>query len=403
MNILFLGIVFNKEEEKEYLNLSKVGLQGASNLFQLNIIKGLTENTQKENLSVLSVLPVGTYPLKYKKILLESKEWVYNDTQFQEIGSINISLLKQINRYFAIRKKIEEWINKSIKNRHIIIYSLYPVFISAIKRVKEKYPEVKITVIVPDLPSIYGLLSKNPIKAQIQKKIGNRVLKELEVADYFVLLTESMKKPLKIGNKPNVIIEGLVTDEVLPKNNNLESDTFLKSILYTGSLNTEFGIEMLLDAFQRIDDSNVELWICGSGETESKIKEKAKVNRRIKFFGYVSNEKARALQNKATILINPRKNDATYTKYSFPSKTMEYIASGKPVIMYKLDGIPNEYDEHLYYVDSDSVEDLKDKIIEVLNKSPEELKQNGLISQKWLIENKNIKSQVKKITDMILN
>ena len=38
--------------------------------------------------------------------------------------------------------------------------------------------------------------------------------------------------------------------------------------------------------------------------------------------------------------VNPRQNNEEFTKYSFPSKTMEYLASGVPVVAYKLDGIP---------------------------------------------------------------
>ena len=42
--------------------------------------------------------------------------------------------------------------------------------------------------------------------------------------------------------------------------------------------------------------------------------------------------------------MNPRSADAEYTKYSFPSKTIEYLATGVPVVMNRLPGIPEEYE-----------------------------------------------------------
>ena len=48
--------------------------------------------------------------------------------------------------------------------------------------------------------------------------------------------------------------------------------------------------------------------------------------------------------------VNPRPGAADFTRYSFPSKTLEYLDAGKPVLAYRNDGIPPEYDEHLLYI-----------------------------------------------------
>ena len=64
------------------------------------------------------------------------------------------------------------------------------------------------------------------------------------------------------------------------------------------------------------------------------------------------------MQQQATLLVNPRKGHEEYTKYSFPSKTMEYMASGTPTIMYKLPGLPIEYEEYLVLLPDNSQETL---------------------------------------------
>ena len=107
------------------------------------------------------------------------------------------------------------------------------------------------------------------------------------------------------------------------------------------------------------------------------------------------------LQKKATVLINPRHSADEYTKYSFPSKTMEYMASGTPTLMAHLASIPQEYESHLFFFDDESIEGMKKKIIEVCEKSQSELEIFGKAASKFILEEKNEMKQAKKIVDMI--
>ncbi|MBR2471847.1 MAG: glycosyltransferase, partial [Clostridia bacterium] len=106
-------------------------------------------------------------------------------------------------------------------------------------------------------------------------------------------------------------------------------------------------------------------------------------------------------QSRASVLVNPRTNEGEYTKYSFPSKTMEYLAAGKPVIMHKLDGIPDEYDEYLYYINGSSAEDLKDAIVKACSKTDDELALFGAKASRWVLKEKSPSGQAKKIIRMI--
>ncbi len=94
------------------------------------------------------------------------------------------------------------------------------------------------------------------------------------------------------------------------------------SVLYTGRLNRRYGLELLLQAVKEWQDTDVELWLCGSGEMEEEIRSYAAQDPRIRFFGFLPHEETVRLQRQATVLVNPRTNQGEYTKYSFPSKTM---------------------------------------------------------------------------------
>ena len=109
------------------------------------------------------------------------------------------------------------------------------------------------------------------------------------------------------------------------------------------------------------------------------------------------------LQKQATVLVNPRQNNEEFTKYSFPSKTMEYLASGVPVVAYKLDGIPDEYDEYIRYVPDNSPETLAKVLMEVCELSGEERQGLGEKARKFVLVEKNKVAQTKRILDFIEN
>ena len=96
------------------------------------------------------------------------------------------------------------------------------------------------------------------------------------------------------------------------------------------------------------------------------------------------------IQRNATLLVNPRTSDGEFTKFSFPSKTMEYLASGTPTLLYKLDGIPNEYYNYCFALGKwNGIDDLTQKIRAIINMPSEELKKIGMAARQFVLEKKN--------------
>jgi glycosyltransferase involved in cell wall biosynthesis len=397
LRVLFLGCLFDEQEEKSLLKKSKIGLSGAVNTYQWNLIKGL-DKILKKPVDIINVLPVGIYPKYFKDLILKTKQWSHlPGAEDLEIGSINIPLLKQIRRAISCRRAIKKWLENSGDDNYIIIYSTYLPFLQAVKSLPST---VKITLIVTDLPEYYDLTaSSNQMKKYLRAIYNQFIYASLKRIDSFVILTEEMRIPLAIGERPYIVIEGIVNDTL--RLHPTEINEGKKILLYTGTLNYKFGIMNLLKAFRLIEKEDYELWICGSGEAEKEIISMSKVDRRIKYFGYVTKNEIYELQQKATLLINPRTNDGEYTKYSFPSKTMEYMLSGKPVLMYKLDGIPGEYDQYLYYINGSDPKDIADRIIEICEQPQSELDDFGQKAREFVLKNKNSEIQAKKIIDMI--
>jgi len=400
MNIAFLGLLFNPLDEKEIFGNTKANFQAAANGFQWNLINGLDINLRDKPISIFNAIPVGVFPKYYKNLFLKTKKWCHKNNACDfEIGCINLHFIKQISRKINFEKAIIKWIKESNENRNIIAYGVYKPFVDALKSIKKLFPETNITLIVTDVPSTYGILPKNPILALAHKYIGNNVLNNIDFVDNFVILTEQMKVPLKIGNRPYVVIEGIATEKYLGifNENNISADK--KIILYTGGLKKLYGICQLVDAFLYIKDPKIELHICGGGDAEKYIKAACNEDSRIKFFGYVDSQKVLKLQQKCTALVNPRKPEGEYTKYSFPSKTMEYMLSGKPVFMYKLAGVPDEYDDYLFYFTANDAKTMANEIESFL--TCDTLRETGLKARNFVLENKNSRVQCAKIIEML--
>lgn len=390
--MIFMGALFRKEHEKNLLDLSKVGITNAANTFQWNIIEGLVQNGEK-NIHIINALPVGVWPRQYKKMLLNDEQWEYLGNRCFEIGALNIPIFKQLYRTIKAKRIVREF----AKNENeIIIYSTYVPFLKALYKLPKT---IKITAVIADIPEHYDLAQRSSFRKLLLKMQTKIMYKYMKRIDRFVLLTEQMTKPLNVGDRPYTVVEGIFDDSKLSTVQVPSNDK--KIIFYSGSLKCQFGIKTLLDAFGMLKDQEAELWICGAGEAENEIKEMSQKDKRIKFYGFLPLSEVEKLRAQASVLVNPRTNDGEYTKYSFPSKTMEYMASGVPVVMYKLDGVPDEYDEYLTYIKDDSVDTMAQTLSNILALPAEERLSIGARARAFVLENKNKKIQSFKILNFI--
>ena len=117
----------------------------------------------------------------------------------------------------------------------------------------------------------------------------------------------------------------------------------------------------------------------------------------------MTHDEAISMQREAFALINPRLPSVSLTRYSFPSKTIEYLMSGTPMIGYKLDGIPDEYYEHMFIPSDESVEKLQETITYVLNNDPRIMMKKAQKAQSFIYEYKTAIKQCGRIIDFLGN
>lgn len=315
------------------------------------------------------------------------------------ISFINLPFLKQFTMSFSVFVKTLGWVlkNKRKEKNIIILSSIQLPFLLGTFFLK--LWGVKIVSFVPDLPQYqYGYTrDRNIIRrffTPLYIKICNIFIYAI---DYYVFITKQMVT--LFPHRPFTIMEGLVDLNDSSSIECPEEHAFI--VMYAGSLHETMGIRLLLDAFEQMEE-NMELWIFGTGDLQSLVEEKAKICKKIKYYGRVSNNDIIRYEQKVDLLINPRFSSQEFTKYSFPSKLMEYMLSGTPVLTTRLPGISEEYNDLMYFIEDETVEGVRKSIIECYRKKPEEFQRRGRDTKKYVLENKNCNVQIDRIINHIV-
>lgn len=402
MKLLFITGLY-PPQQIENLTVQSMGrIQNAPNVFQWGFIEGLHDNHIDYEVISLPFLP--SYPLNYMHLFTPSDSIYYDENRIGEMLSYcDLLVYKAYSIRMACERGIKRWLDKNsyCKDKLVILtYTPYVPFLKAIRSIKKKYPNVIVASIVTDLvDNSLDFASNRSILKRIQCQIDILETKSCyQYIDKYILLARPMieKIPEAIGKY--IIIEGISTQR---KSFKTEKTTKLLSILYTGTLQEFSGVRQLLDAFMKIDNEHARLIICGTGHLSDKIKESAEIDKRIIYKGKVSREEVLTLQKEATLLINPRRPDGDITRYSFPSKTMEYMSSRTPMIGYKLEGIPSEYYNYYYTIDDLSEEGLIKKLEYILALPLSDLNAKAELAFNFVMTNKTAKVQVKKVIDFI--
>ncbi len=407
MRVLFLGGVFPKDiEEKIYTN-SRGIVQSAANTLQWHIINGLEVNLGKE-LTIISSAFVGCYPDLYTKIIFEKHRFCHKgNAEDIAISFVNLKGIEIYHRMIKLYKPVKKWLSKSCDecgDKTVFVYSAQAQFLNVVKKIKKDFPDTHICLIVPDLPEYMTVTAKKNLVRLIYEKfmkanLEKCIYENMKYVDSFVVLTQQMREPLGIGHRPYVVVEGIADDcqAILEP---VAHDVPVKIIMYTGTLARKYGVLELVCEFMRIKNEAYRLYICGEGDSREEIEMLSKKDGRIKYMGQLNPVQVQKLQQKATVLVNPRRNNEVYTRYSFPSKTMEYMHSGRPVLMFRLDGIPSEYNDYLIYFDQWPGKTMCEVIVEVCERPSEQLSEIGKKAREFVCKYKNARVQGKKILDM---
>lgn len=351
LKITFLGGLFPHEDRAKIYDNSIETFQAAADIMQWRFVEGI-EDVFNTTIRVISLPFVGAFPGHYRKPFIKTKSFSHKgDVNDRVEGFCNIAYIKHILMPIRIKSVIKNVMQDLCEYDTNVLIGYSVNMVDAMAYAKKLDPSIITLLIVPDLPQ-FTSFGKHGCVFNKYKQSRTRNFYDIVrngKIDKYVFLTEQMADELNVKKNDYVVIEAMTENIVWSCPEHAENEKI--TVVYTGTLAIEYGVLDLIREFKTINDDRFELIICGGGEASSIIKKECELDHRIKFLGLIAPSEARELQNIADVLVNPRKNNNEFTKYSFPSKIIEYLHSYKPIVCYRLDGIPKEYDEVLYYAD----------------------------------------------------
>ena len=386
MNILYASVQCSEKKYKELFENAKIKPGQQVQKYNRLLAEGLS---MQKGVYVTAITAPPLVQGSFEKRFLKSGKEKVSGIDYNYLPVVNIHRIADllivvssflISVYWGIKKK---------KAKYICDILNAPVALGAL--MASKLLRRRCAGIVTDLPD---LVYRQRDRAY--RFTSNYIL--LHCTDY-VFLTQQMNDLLNPNNRPYTVIEGIADRQDISRESaNHKHDA--KVCMYTGTLDQKYGIGVLLDAFVDANVDNAELHIYGDGDYLSEVLEKSKKNPSIRYFGVQLNTTVIEEQKRATVLINPRPSNEEFTKYSFPSKNIEYMSSGTPVLTTKLPGIPEEYNKYVYLIEDESKQGFRKSLEFVLGKDSEELNRKGQEARQFVLQEKNKSRQAMKIVEL---
>jgi glycosyltransferase involved in cell wall biosynthesis len=388
---------------KKGIDVTTYGMNESGYKFHTLILNGLSEG---ERANILSLVGRSVSAGTHRGILWRTKkEKAKQNLAYKHLGFLNIPVLRQFILSISFFFNTFCWLVRHRKesSKYIIIDASYvtviPFVLFAVKIIK-----CKTAAIFCDIYEYMGAVKDARETENVStlhnffRRMMERKYKQL---DGFIILTEKMNQIVNPMNKPYEVIEGLVDINMAEVENRLHDKHENDIIMYAGALREQYGLKNLVEGFSDYANENARLWIFGAGDYSEAISKAAQADDRIIFHGLADQKEVVKKEVEATVLINPRPADREFTQYSFPSKNMEYMVSGTPVLTTKLPGMPDEYYDYIYTIEGNDKQSITAALQKVFSYSKEELHDKGKAAKRFVLDKKNNIAQAGKIIDLL--
>ena len=308
MNILFVGTNVPDEIEYQVKNISAAG-----NRFQNNLVENLKRDGHHvETVAYLAV----PFDEKHESLLSEEVNYHYVK---KEPGFCGLwrSIVNYKNRVHKLLEKAD----------CVICYNIIYAWLWLPRLAKMAHK--KSVLILADYGDTDSFLSyKQKLYARMQKNCIRRF-------DLVVGLSERVKD-LLLPEQSFLLMEGGIDDSLYDSlQHHPETSAKQLKIVYSGLLNHVTGVNLFLEAMDRVVASSpysISTIVSGKGELAKEIENKANQCKWLTFLGHVPYENYIELIRDADILVNPRDMRLPENKNNFPSKVLDYLATGNYVI-----------------------------------------------------------------------
>ncbi|MBE6926305.1 MAG: glycosyltransferase family 4 protein [Ruminococcaceae bacterium] len=398
MHIIFLSATCARADYETICKKRKYPLLDSSQKFFEMFLGGLA-HTQDVTVDCVTLRPIsrGTYPGFY----IPGSQTRQEKLCYHYVPVWNFPVLKSLMGTAAIRKSVRKLLQK-YKGEEIriicdplLLEGLLPA-VSLGKRYS-----VMTAGFLTDMPEFADECDEHGfIKGLLYRFYNRKTQRALKKLDRHIVLTEAMS--CVAGEKPWLLLDCIVDETMLQGLEPESHEDGLPHILYAGKLHREFGLDILAEAIPLVKTPCI-FDIYGDGNYKETLSNLAGEQGNVKLHGIVPLQQVLKAELGASVLINPRTSEGEFTKYSFPSKTAEYMLSGVPVVMFRLPGISQSYERYICFAEHETPESFAERIDGVLSLPAAQRQKIGAVARDYVTENKNNRHQAARVVAFLSN
>lgn len=339
MRVAILGFALPQQRFDE-VAASDDSMPTQTQRFGLSLVQAL-RSVGCEVLAI-SAAPATSYPHN-RHLVFPPRTGELAGSAFLELGFVNVNVVKHLTRLGSAVMRglpaMRRW-----QAQILLIHGVHSPFI-VVGLLARRLLRTPVVVAMTDPPSTpHGF---DNTASLLFKRIDRRlILKLLSRCDGVIALTLDLANDFAPG-VPCIVMEGIAPGLVNHDTQRLVGrKPDRPTVVYAGGVSDEYGVGLLLEA-HRLGQGSFDLTIFGKGPLVDSVTLASRERAGLTYGGVVTADRLAQAYSDADLLVNPRPTHRSFVRYSFPSKLMEYLESGTPVISTRLPGIPDSYWDYL--------------------------------------------------------
>ncbi|WP_327043230.1 glycosyltransferase family 4 protein [Micromonospora ureilytica] len=346
---------------------------------------------------LLSAAPVSTWPSN-RQIRFRPGRFRQDDVDGHLLAFVNLLGLKHLTRFVAAWRTGSREL-RGQRTDVLLVHGVHSPFLwFGVLRARRR--GVRVVPVLTDPPGV-ALPTDGRVVRLLRGLDVALVRAALARCSGVIALTPALADDFAPG-RPRLVLEGIcaagpaTVDDARPGAIGVTRD-----IVYAGGLSRAYGVDRLVEAFGELPGDDLRLCVYGRGELEGWLRERAATDRRIAPPQLLPRAELLPRLSRASVLVNPRPVDQDFVRWSFPSKIIEYLAAGVPVVSTRLPGIPAEYDPWLSFAEPDTAEGLRAAIAGVLRLPPHAARELGAGGARFVRETRSPAAQGRRMHDFL--
>ena len=328
-------------------SISAASAVGTGERFQVGLALGLV--SYGVDVSVLGIPPHPMWKGSGRIWMPPRRRVLGTNLEAQTIPYINLMGLKQV--WIAVAIFICTLL-KCLRGRsrpyYVIVYNSIS-YIAGPAMCAARIARCPTVGIIADVP----LPSQRSARSLLLRREAGRQVRLIGKFDSLVVLSECVARDFGRPGQPWIVIDGGVGAELTERTVPPSLSARMKTVVFAGTLNEVSGIQLAIEAMRQVTDPRCRLLIYGGGALSKAVEAAVAREPQIHYMGQRPHQEVLVAEREADLLISPRLPDDFVTRYTFPSKLLEYMTTGTPVLANRLQGVSEDYDRYVNYA-SDS-------------------------------------------------